>query len=88
MLHHIVDLAPPARTMTAMGRGTGLPGLRQVRVAKLMRQVDLAKASGINRTTIALIEAQGKAADLDTIRKLADALGVEPAELMRPPGTG
>lgn len=85
MLQHSVHSYPAPRTMALMGRGTALPGLRRARELKAWRQLDLALASGVNRTTIALIEARGKAADLETMRKLADALGVTPAELMHPP---
>jgi transcriptional regulator with XRE-family HTH domain len=71
------------RTLGCMGRGERLPALRRLRAAKLWKQSDLAARSGVSRTTIARLEAErNKAADFDTIRKLADALGVEPSELM------
>jgi transcriptional regulator with XRE-family HTH domain len=83
MLQHITSTATAPPTMLPMGRGEPLPNLRRLRFAKGMRQQDLAEASGVNRTTIALIEAQGKAADVATAKKLAQALGVELADLLK-----
>ena len=79
-----VYTTPPRFTIALMGRGMPLPALRRIRHAKLMKQGELAAAAGVNRTTIALIEAQGKAADIATIKKLAEALGVEASDLMAP----
>ena len=58
--------------------------LRDVRKRALLTQEQLAERSGVGVTTIVriegnLVEPQGR-----TIRKLADALGVEPSELVSP----
>jgi len=79
------QLSVPAVTIAPMGRGEPLPGLRRARTRKFWRQEDLAQASGVNRSTIGLIEARGKAADIATIRKLAEALEVSADELLRQP---
>jgi transcriptional regulator with XRE-family HTH domain len=55
--------------------------LRAVRDAKVLSQQELASKSGVTKTTIVHIEG-GPDAHPATIRKLAEALGVEPAELM------
>jgi transcriptional regulator with XRE-family HTH domain len=82
MLQQIRHTGATWHTMPLVGRGIALPALRRIRHEKLMKQTDLAKASGVNRSTIAMIEAQNKPADITTLGKLAAALGVEPSELM------
>lgn len=56
--------------------------MRAVRLGKLLTQEALAEAADVSRNTIARIENDGKPAELRTIKALADALGVEAAELM------
>jgi transcriptional regulator with XRE-family HTH domain len=64
------------------GRGSvALPRLRALREDKLMTQEDLARASGVSRFTVARTE-RGEPARYSTIRKLATALGIQPAELV------
>ena len=58
-----------------------LQRLRVVREKKLLNQDELAVKAGISRGTILRLEA-GFDARLPTVRKLAEALGVEPRELM------
>jgi transcriptional regulator with XRE-family HTH domain len=60
-----------------------LPRLRYVRERTLMTRRALAAASGVSTNTIHRAE-HGLPVELRTIRKLADALGVEPTELMAP----
>lgn len=48
-----------------------------------MSQRDLGEAAGVAPTTIGQIERGTREAQPKTTRKLAEALGVEPAELMR-----
>ncbi len=60
------------------------PQLERLRVASMLTQVDLAAAAHVARTAIIRLEAGG-VSRRSTIRKLAEALGVEPAELMREP---
>ncbi|HEV2123234.1 MAG TPA: helix-turn-helix transcriptional regulator [Chloroflexota bacterium] len=61
-----------------------LPGLRAVRERKLMTQAELAACAGIQRVTVSRIETGTTEARISTVRKLAAALGVGPAELMEP----
>ena len=61
-----------------------VPGLLHWRVERAMTQAELAEKSGIDRTTIARLE-RGASAKMETIRRLADALDVEPGQLLRPP---
>jgi transcriptional regulator with XRE-family HTH domain len=58
--------------------------LRTLRERKPMTQEELAEAAGINRVTLANIESGRADPRPTTIRKLAAALGVEPAVLMGP----
>ena len=58
-----------------------LPGLKQTRLRQLLSQERLARAAGVSEVTIIQIE-KGKPARLSTIRKLADALNVDPVELL------
>ena len=64
-----------------MVRGTPLPRLRAVRIARLLTQRELAAASGVSFTTVNRLERGDVPAELRTVRKLAAALGVEPAAL-------
>lgn len=62
-----------------------VPGLRQARMRRLLTQAQLSEQSGVSRPAIHRIEG-GQPARLNTIRKLAGALEVEPAELLEEPG--
>jgi transcriptional regulator with XRE-family HTH domain len=61
-----------------------LPSLRHLRVQRALHQEELANMAGVSMATLWRIET-GRPATLDTVRKLADALGVSPAELQRQP---
>jgi transcriptional regulator with XRE-family HTH domain len=58
------------------------PRLRELRERAALSQEDLAKRSGVSRATIADLEADKRPARPSTRRKLAEALGVTPVELM------
>jgi transcriptional regulator with XRE-family HTH domain len=60
-----------------------LTRLKAIRERKALTQAELAQKAGINRVTLARIET-GAQPYPATTRKLAEALGVEPAELMDP----
>ena len=60
-----------------------LTRLKAIRERKALSQEELAKKAGINRVTLARIET-GAEPYPATVRKLAEALGVDPAELMEP----
>lgn len=55
--------------------------LRQARVAKALTQQELGDQAGVRHTTVSNLECGNRPARFSTIRKLAAALGVEPAEI-------
>ena len=57
--------------------------LRRFRHAKGLSQEDLAYTAGVNRTYLSKLETGATYVELEIIGKLADALEVEPAELLR-----
>ena len=57
--------------------------LRKLRSRRLWLIGDLATESGVHRNVISKLENGRGGAYPETIRKLAEALGVEPAELIR-----
>lgn len=59
----------------------GVPGLRRLRMRASLSLRELAARSGVAASTIARIES-GKDAHPRTVRRLAEALNREPAELM------
>ncbi len=61
-----------------------LPALQAWRVRRAMLQRELADASGVSLRTITRLEVGGRAG-LDTVRSLAVALDVRPADLMAQP---
>lgn len=61
--------------------------LRTLRAAQGLSQESLADEAGIHRTFVSQVERELKNVSLDSIRKLANALGVDPAELFRPADT-
>lgn len=58
--------------------------VRELRLERGMSQEQLGFASGLHRTAISFVERADRAANLETVEKLARALRVEPAELMPP----
>lgn len=62
--------------------------LREARDAAFMSQRDLAMAAGITHATVNRLEkGHIKRARGSTIRRMADALGIEPGELLKTTGT-
>jgi transcriptional regulator with XRE-family HTH domain len=61
-----------------------LTRLKDVRQRKALTQQQLADRAGVNRVTIARIEGGKDQPFPTTVRKVADALGVEPEELLEP----
>ena len=57
--------------------------LRRLRESRLWLIGDLAEKSGVHRNLISTYEHGKSGAHPDTIRKLANALGVDPTELIR-----
>jgi transcriptional regulator with XRE-family HTH domain len=62
--------------------------LRRLRRQRALSQRDLSRMTGIAFDTISRLETGKQRAQPRTIRKLADALGVEPRELMKEVGNG
>lgn len=58
--------------------------MRALREAQELSQEALAEKAGLHRTAISLIETAKRASTLDTVEKLARALGAQPADLMPP----
>jgi transcriptional regulator with XRE-family HTH domain len=61
-----------------------LTRLKLVRLRKALTQQQLAEKSGVNRVTIVRLEGGKDQPFPTTVRKLADALGVQPEDLMDP----
>jgi transcriptional regulator with XRE-family HTH domain len=57
--------------------------LVKARQRRGLSQDDLAELAGMHRTAISLLERRGRDPRLETIVKLARALGVKPTALMR-----
>ena len=57
--------------------------MRQLRVEKALTLRDLGEMSGVAYDTINKLELGRRPAHASTIRRLADALNVEPRELMK-----
>lgn len=63
-------------------RGRAMPHLRAWRMSKLIGQADLARQSGVPIATLARAERGDSVVRFDTIRKLADALDMDPQQLL------
>ena len=61
-----------------------LPRLREIRERRALSQRELSKLAGVSRVTIVRLEAGGEDPFPTTVRKLATALNVDPADLMEP----
>jgi transcriptional regulator with XRE-family HTH domain len=61
-----------------------LTRLRMWRERKALTQQQLAEKAGLTRVTVARVETGREEPYPTTVRKLADALGLEPEELMDP----
>lgn len=59
--------------------------LRQLRNARGLSQEELADRADINRNYVGMLERAEHAATVDMLEKLADVLGVQPAELLAQP---
>jgi transcriptional regulator with XRE-family HTH domain len=56
--------------------------LRALREGKFLSHRELAKIAGVSPTTVLNLEGRKAEAQRRTVRKLAEALGVDPAELV------
>jgi transcriptional regulator with XRE-family HTH domain len=59
-----------------------LAGLRAVRQRRFLTQAELAERAGMSETTVNRLENQLQDARISTVRRLAEALGVQPEELI------
>lgn len=68
-----------------MDKFTGIDGerLRRLRKERALSQQDLERISGVAQHTISVLETGRRGARASTIRKLAEALGIEPKEIIR-----
>ena len=64
------------------GRGVYLPGLWSVRVCTGLTQRELAGLIGSYPSTICALESQTRGAYPRTLRRLCEALGAEPGDLL------
>ncbi len=64
-------------------RSTPLPWLGAVRRSRGLTQQELAHLAGVSANTVRLLEGERRGSYPVTLRKLAAALGVPPAELVR-----
>jgi transcriptional regulator with XRE-family HTH domain len=56
--------------------------LRELRRKRMLSQQELARKAGAGQATISLLERGQRSAQPRTVRRLADALGIEPRELL------
>ncbi len=56
--------------------------LRRLREQRALRQEDLAALAGVGKNTVNRIEKNRTEPHMTTVRKLAEALGVDPVELV------
>lgn len=63
-------------------RGRALPYLKAWRMKKLMAQTELATRAGLAKSTLARAERGDEVVSFVNIRKLAEALGISPEELL------
>jgi transcriptional regulator with XRE-family HTH domain len=57
--------------------------LRRIRKGRLLTQVELSKMTGVAQDSISSLETGKREAHPGTIKKLAEALGVEPRKLLK-----
>ena len=58
-------------------------GLRRLRRERALSQLDLMEITGVAQATLSDLEQGKRGARASTVRKLAEALGVQPKELMK-----
>jgi len=72
----------PEATRTYANRGIYLPGLKPSRQRLGLTQRQLASQAGTGQGTICKLETLQRGAYPQTLRKLASALGISPADLV------
>lgn len=77
MIGELIEMPRGERTLVP------LPYLRAWRLAKMMSQDELSAKTGIAKATLSRLENQKQSANLVTVGKIADALGVTRQQLAR-----
>ena len=77
---------PPGGGLMGRPRGVSLPGLRDVRLKRLLTQAQLAAASGVSLHVVNRAE-NGERVAVTTAQKFAGALQVRPEALLNAPRT-
>jgi transcriptional regulator with XRE-family HTH domain len=78
--------APMAKHTPRTSLRTNLAAnLRARRIAAGLSQEELSEKSGLDQTYVSYLEKERRNVSLDSVEKLADALGVPPLELLMPP---
>jgi transcriptional regulator with XRE-family HTH domain len=67
-------------------RRTVADNLRRMRHERGWTQEELAHRSGLNRNYVGMVERREHAATVDTLERLAEALDIDAAELLRGDG--
>lgn len=75
---------PTAKRKRVSARGALAANIVALRHARGWSQEALAFECGLHRTFVAHVERQSRNIAVDNIERLADALGVEPYELLKP----
>ena len=57
--------------------------LRQLRLEQALTQMDLSRMTGVSVDAISRLENELRSAQVSTVRRLAEALRVEPRELLK-----
>ena len=60
--------------------------LRQLRLERALTQMDLSRMTGLSVDAISRLENELRSAQVSTVRRLAEALRVEPGELLKTQG--
>jgi transcriptional regulator with XRE-family HTH domain len=60
--------------------------LRQLRLEQALTQIDLSRMTGLSVDAISRLENELRFAQVSTVRRLAEALRVEPRELLKTQG--
>jgi transcriptional regulator with XRE-family HTH domain len=79
--------SPSPSSSAYQARAILAANLIRLRTKRLWSQEALAFESGLHRTFIAHVERQARNISLDNIERLAQALGVEPFQLLQAPDT-
>lgn len=75
------------RTHKGPARDVLAANMRRLRAERGVSQEQLAFEAGMNRTYLSAIERSERNVSIDNIARIAGALGIQPWELLRPPGS-